>query len=572
MSNQVYASNIEIYPRVESARFLIDKSDNKRIVMEGPHNLGDLLQLKSLGTGSYEDPEVMKFRSPAEIIVDDLITTKGGLLTNDGTTATELLVGANGEILKANSATADGIEWVEQVINKGGILTSNGTNTTELTVGTNRNILQTNSSATNGIEWTDNVLLTTLQVDNQIKTNNINPIGAGPIYIDGTGINIFSPSNNVEVHCGDVTGAPPTNQALFHVEGNGDSGIIITAGDDGTGEPYFEMQGENRSIIGNIQVDSTTDDFIFEASTLSSKAKNDIIFKTGGQFATIPALDDLAVPVGGVNSMTIDGANSNVNILNKLTFTGGVVIGDSTSSANSSDDICIGKGCISNTGSRSIGIGNGSAPNGQDSICIGTNTNTNFTGGVAIGNNATSIGATRGYAIGDGSAVTASDAWAIGRNVSNSTSSSAKLFDNTISMSLSDSLFYASTVVSAENLYSNNASSYSLPAEIVVNGRLRNAYNSGVIALTFPSRANIFSRIVNVAQGTPAIATITLHSTFKTTIINDTAQTMTLTLGANQVAIGTSISSGVPANSVVVFESYLTLGQYITYKVSTQTI
>ena len=39
------------------------------------------------------------------------ITTKGALLTSDGTITSQLVVGSNGQLLKANSATGTGLEW-----------------------------------------------------------------------------------------------------------------------------------------------------------------------------------------------------------------------------------------------------------------------------------------------------------------------------------------------------------------------------------------------------------------------------------------------------------------------------
>lgn len=582
MSNQVYKNETEVYPVIETGRYLVDRFDNNRIVMEGPHVLGDLLQLKSIGSGTYEDPDVLKFRSPAEIIVDDLITTKGGLLTNDGTTAVELPVGTNRQVLWANSAVADGIEWNDLVNTKGGILTSDGVNNVELPVGVNRQLLQANSAVADGIEWTDNILCTTLQANTQIKCNNINPIGAGPIYIDGTGINIYSPSNDVEVHCGDISGAPPTDQALFHVEGNGTSGIIISAGEDGTGEPYFELQGETRSIIGNIQVDSTTDNFVLEASTQTSKSKNNLVFRVGGQFVTPPTLDNLAVPVGGVNALVVDGANANVGVLNKVVFTNGIQIGDTSTTTNSATDIIIGKGASSSTGERGTCIGNSALCNGQDSICLGTNTQTNFTGACAFGNGSTSIGATRGYAIGDTCSVTATDAWAIGKNVSNAVATSAKLFDTTFKGTLFDTQYFGSTnkiwtsleapYVSMANIYDNNSASYNMTAVETINGKVYNIYNVGVATLTFPSRASLITQLENYQANNVSPGTTIKTTSFKTVIINASTQAITLVAGTNQTPLGTSLSAGITANTVVVFESFIAVGSYITYRISTQAI
>ena len=177
MSNQVYSNNNEIYPQVESARFLIDKINNRKIVMEGPPAVGDILETVAISSGTYEDPEVMRFRPVSEVIADNLITTKGGLLTNDGSTVVQLPVGADRNVLQANSAVAD------------------------------------------GIEWTDNVLIQDLRVENEIKTDLINSLtGGGTVRIEGTDLRAVG--TTVSEHTGDVDGTPATNSVQNIIESN----------------------------------------------------------------------------------------------------------------------------------------------------------------------------------------------------------------------------------------------------------------------------------------------------------------------------------------------------------------
>jgi len=538
MSNQVYSNSDSVYPIIETGRYLVDRFDNNRLVIEGPHNIGDLIQLKSIGSGTYTDPDVMKFRSPSEVIVDNLITTKGGLLTNNGVDASELPVGVDRSILQANSATAD------------------------------------------GIEWTDNVLLTTLEVSNQIKTNNINPIGAGPIIIDGSSLQISSPGNNSTVQAGNTSLSPPTVDGKFFTQGKGDCGLLAQAGEDGTGTAYMECASQTREVAFSLEIDDIDEDLIIETSNLNTLTKNDMIFKVGGQYAVIPASGDRVVPVGGAESMRIIGTTGDVNLINNLTFTNAVQIGDAVTFGVQSTDIIIGKGSVSNTGARSVGIGNNVIADGQDTIALGTNAHTTFTGAVSIGNNSSSIGAVRGYAIGDGASVTAQDAWAIGRNVNNTTPQSVVMFDATYPLALCGSLYYGSTngiwtnlnapFVSGENLYQNNAAAYAVSAVVAVNGRINNVYNVGAVTLTFPSRTSIVNQLENFVAGTPTSGATTRHSTFKTTIINNTGQVINLTAGTNQTIVGTSFSVGIGINQIVVFESYLTGTAYVTYRVSTQ--
>lgn len=271
-----------------------------------------------------------------------------------------------------------------------------------------------------------------------LKVNSILPNGAGPVTIDGEGLLIYTPGSSVEVHCGDVSGAPPTGEALFHVEGRDNCGIIISAGEDGTGAPYFEQQGETRTIILNQKLDASTNNAIIEASTKSTLAKNNIIFKTGGQFVTVPTLDNQAVPVGGVETLKLRGTDNKAEVPVELiisnsggvkisqngtanvggansssvaignsttsTFINSVAIGTSatatngqavaiggTALASGSLGVSIGSGCQA-TGTQSIALGNGCISSDNSTICIGKNTNASTVSSVSIGDTVTSSG------------------------------------------------------------------------------------------------------------------------------------------------------------------------------------
>jgi len=87
-----------------------------------------------------------------------VLTTKGDVMTSNGTNALRLGVGTNGQVLVANSATTEGINWSDVKDNtvlttKGDIMTDNGTSSVRLGVGNRRQILVADDNATNGIEW-----------------------------------------------------------------------------------------------------------------------------------------------------------------------------------------------------------------------------------------------------------------------------------------------------------------------------------------------------------------------------------------------------------------------------------
>ena len=78
--------------------------------------------------------------------------TKGDLVTF-GSAVERLSVGADGAVLAANSAARDGIDWEFLVNSKGGLLTSTGATPAEVTVGTDGQVLTADSGQTNGFKW-----------------------------------------------------------------------------------------------------------------------------------------------------------------------------------------------------------------------------------------------------------------------------------------------------------------------------------------------------------------------------------------------------------------------------------
>jgi hypothetical protein len=97
-------------------------------------------------------------RDTASII--PTVDAKGDLLVGTADNAIDNLpVGTNGTYLKANSASATGLEWatgIESIVDaKGDLLVGTADNTVDnLSPGTNGQVLTANSATTTGLEWT----------------------------------------------------------------------------------------------------------------------------------------------------------------------------------------------------------------------------------------------------------------------------------------------------------------------------------------------------------------------------------------------------------------------------------
>jgi hypothetical protein len=233
------------------------------------------------------------------------------------------------------------------------------------------------------------------------------------------------------------------------------------------------------------------------------------------------------------------------------------------------------------TGNFSTALGHAASTTHTNATAIGINSSGAGISAIALGDTAVASN-TEAVAIGTDSTASASNSWAIGANVNNPVADSALLFDATMTIGLAGSLYKGATndvwtnlnapIVSSAYLHTQNAVSYAMAGEECVNGFIRNSYAAGVSTITWPSRTTITAFLENTVSGSPSGGTTTQHSSWKTTIINATAQTITLTAGTNQITAGTSLSAGIGANECVTFESYLTGTSYLTVRTSTQAI
>jgi hypothetical protein len=106
------------------------------------------------------DSHVPTFTASA-YVANSLITTKGDLIVRDASAPARLGVGTNGQVLKANSATATGLEWgtdlgipATLLDAKGDLIVATADNTAaRLAVGTNGHVLTADSAAGPGVKW-----------------------------------------------------------------------------------------------------------------------------------------------------------------------------------------------------------------------------------------------------------------------------------------------------------------------------------------------------------------------------------------------------------------------------------
>lgn len=87
------------------------------------------------------------------------MTTKGDLLTTNGSDVNRLGVGTNAHVLIADSTATNGIKWgvdpaQDKVVAKGDLLVGSATDTlTATTVGANNTVLVADSSTATGVKW-----------------------------------------------------------------------------------------------------------------------------------------------------------------------------------------------------------------------------------------------------------------------------------------------------------------------------------------------------------------------------------------------------------------------------------
>lgn len=106
-------------------------------------------------------------------LIASKMTTKGDLLTTDGSDINRLGVGTNGHVLQADSAATNGVKWAvdpvqDKVAAKGDLLVGSAADTlTAVTVGANGTVLMAASAETTGVKWV------TVEDDQFILSNQV---------------------------------------------------------------------------------------------------------------------------------------------------------------------------------------------------------------------------------------------------------------------------------------------------------------------------------------------------------------------------------------------------------------
>jgi len=125
------------------------------------------------------------------------LTTKGDIIVNDGTNDVRKAVGSNGQVLSANSAQADGLEWVSPLVNpmdsEGDLIVGGLAGAaTKLDAGATGQLLMALGAASPS--WVD--IVTTLKTFNQGVANPI-VIANNLTLSTATGVMLVNPTINV---------------------------------------------------------------------------------------------------------------------------------------------------------------------------------------------------------------------------------------------------------------------------------------------------------------------------------------------------------------------------------------
>jgi hypothetical protein len=120
---------------------------------------------------------------------DSTLTTKGDILTHDGTNTTRLAVGSDGQIIVADSASPEGIKWIdafESPLTTKGDLFTFSTGDARLAIGTTGQILSVDPTEPTGLKWIDAAVYTSpLTTKGDLLARNSSADDRLPVGTDG---------------------------------------------------------------------------------------------------------------------------------------------------------------------------------------------------------------------------------------------------------------------------------------------------------------------------------------------------------------------------------------------------
>lgn len=203
-------------------------------------------------------PRNLDYEGFAAVEVETPLTDKGDLLTHDGIEETRLGVGTDGQVLKANSAAPNGVEWGDSespLTTKGDVYTHNGADDARLPVGTDGQVLKANSAAPNGIEWGDESDEIPLTTKGDILSHNGTSDQRVPVGTDGQVLTADSAQPNGVKWDTPAGGSSPltTKGDLYTRDGAADARLPV--GNDGdiliadSAETTGQKWGERSTIV-----------------------------------------------------------------------------------------------------------------------------------------------------------------------------------------------------------------------------------------------------------------------------------------------------------------------------------
>jgi sulfur carrier protein ThiS len=215
-----------------------------QIDLTSSNEVSGALPIANGGTGQTSQTAAMDALSPT--------TTKGDLLVDNGTNVIRVAVGTDGQVLKANSGTASGVEWGAESVDLtsevtgalpianggtgetaqtaafdalsplttlGDILAHDGTNNIRVAVGTDGQVLVADSAEPSGVKWDTNTPVTPLTTKGDLYTYDTGdqrlPVGTdGQVLVansaETTGLEWVDVPENTEITSLDDTDSPVT--------------------------------------------------------------------------------------------------------------------------------------------------------------------------------------------------------------------------------------------------------------------------------------------------------------------------------------------------------------------------